>query len=361
MRRLLIVAVCLVLIAATAAAVPPARAQIALTVWHSWNGTPAEALARWLAEYPPAAEGRTVFNVVYVPFFTFQNQLKTPPDGRGPDMYIGPSDWVGALVRERLATALDSRLTPAYRAELIPAAWPLVTVEGRVVGVPFALEGAALFYNRDLVTDASIAATWEGLIRAAGALQNADRVGVALAPTFYPTAGLYFAAGGTLPKPGERIAPDAPALIAYRQALAALAQAPGILTTAPDGGFDAFRGGQAAFLLGLSADYPIYRETLGEKLGVLPLPTIGGAAWQSLIRAQVVYVAAGTPFSEAALDFARYLTSEAAQGVGIGAGLLPVRAGFGTDDPVAGPMLQALTAAGVPMPPHMPEIWPQFR
>jgi len=45
----------------------------------------------------------------------------------------------------------------------------------------------------------------------------------------------------------------------------------------------------------------------------------------------------------------------------IGRRLLPVRAGFGDDDPVAGPMLQALTTAGIPMPPHMPELWPQFR
>lgn len=360
MRRRLLVTACLILLAAVAI-VPTARAQIALTVWHSWNGAPAEALARWLAEYPPATEGRTVFNVVYKPFFTLRDQLKNPPDGRGPDLYIGPSDWMGQLGRERLAIALDSRLPPAYRAELTPRAWPLVTAEGRVLGVPFALEGAALFYNRDLVADTGVAATWEGLIRAAAALQSGDRMGLALAPTFYPTAGLYFAAGGVLPNAGERLSPESPAWTAYQQALAALAQAPGVLTTAPDGGFDAFREGRAAFLLGLSADYPTYREKLREKLGVLPLPTISGAAWQSLIRAQVVYVAAGTPFSEAAVDFARYLTSEAAQGIGIEAGLLPVRAGFGDEDPVAGPMLQALTTAGVPMPPHMPELWPQFR
>lgn len=72
------------------------------------------------------------------------------PQGQGPDLFVGRSDWVGSLAGSGLLAPVD---LSAQRASFRQVATDGFTVEGRTLGVPFATENLALFRNTDLAPE----------------------------------------------------------------------------------------------------------------------------------------------------------------------------------------------------------------
>ena len=70
------------------------------------------------------------------------------PAGEGPDIIIGPHDWLGELVTNGLLAPVD--LGDAA-ADFAPAAISAFSWEGQLYGVPYAVENVGFFYNTDLV------------------------------------------------------------------------------------------------------------------------------------------------------------------------------------------------------------------
>lgn len=122
------------------------------------------------------------------------------PQGLGPDLFVGRSEWVGSLVESGLVAAQDaSRTAGSFRAVAVNG----FQYSGRQYGVPFATDNIALVRNTDLAK------------RAPKSIDQMARLGLALAETtkqrvlpialpvgsggdalhWYP---LYSAAGGAL-------------------------------------------------------------------------------------------------------------------------------------------------------------------
>ncbi len=72
------------------------------------------------------------------------------PQGQGPDLFVGRSDWVGALSSSGLLAPVD---LGEQRASFREVAFDGFTLEGRTLGVPFATENLALFRNTDLAPE----------------------------------------------------------------------------------------------------------------------------------------------------------------------------------------------------------------
>ena len=89
------------------------------------------------------------------------------PTGNGPDIIIVPHDQVGVLVSNGLVAPID--LGDKQAAFLQPAL-DAFTIDGKLYGMPYAVENVALFYNKDLVTD--LPKTWEDLMAAGKKLQD---------------------------------------------------------------------------------------------------------------------------------------------------------------------------------------------
>lgn len=95
------------------------------------------------------------------------NVKRAAPAGEGPDLFIGAHDWVGELYTNGILAELD---LGAKKSEFFPAALDMFSYEGKLVGMPYATENVAFFYNPDLVTE--VPATWEEVMTLAKELQD---------------------------------------------------------------------------------------------------------------------------------------------------------------------------------------------
>lgn len=78
------------------------------------------------------------------------------PAGQGPDILIGAHDWLGELV----ASGLISEVSLGSKAaDFEQVAVDAFTFEGKLYGLPYAIENVALIYNPELVPDAPT--TWD--------------------------------------------------------------------------------------------------------------------------------------------------------------------------------------------------------
>ena len=105
-------------------------------------------------------------------FGDIRNQLKIAgPAGEGPDIIIGAHDWLGELVTNGLLEPLD---LGNKAASFDPVAIKAFTYNGKLYGMPYAVENVALIYNKDLVPTPP--ATWDELKATAKKLQDEKKV-----------------------------------------------------------------------------------------------------------------------------------------------------------------------------------------
>jgi arabinogalactan oligomer/maltooligosaccharide transport system substrate-binding protein len=329
----------------------PSHAQTRLTIWHTWQPAQAALLEAWLADYAPIRDGGLQVDVRYVPLGQLAAQLDDPTV-RPPDAILSASDALAQPAVRRFAAALDRNLTPELRQALTPLAWQLAQYEGRTLALPLALESYALYVNRALVQ-----AEPPGTLRELAA--QATEHGLILPRDFYPTAGMFFALNGALLDESGNSALGMNALGNYLIALRTLAQSDGVLLGAPE---DRFRAGEVGYLLAGSWRLPILRAALGERLGVIALPSVEGRVWRPVARAWQLYLGLGSPFRLQSLDLWRYLLSESAQARTLAYGFLPVLPTAAADSPLSA-LASALYSAGVPLPnrPELAGLWLPLR
>jgi maltose-binding protein MalE len=93
------------------------------------------------------------------------------PAGNGPDIIVGAHDWIGELVANGLLAQLDlGDKTKSFD----PVGLKGFTYEGKLYGMPYAIEAVALYYNKDLVKE--VPKTWEDLKKIAKDLQDTKKV-----------------------------------------------------------------------------------------------------------------------------------------------------------------------------------------
>jgi len=98
------------------------------------------------------------------------------PAGKGPDIYVGVHDWLGALIASGLAAPLD---LGAKKDSFVPSTLAAFTSDGKLYGVPYASENNGLFYNTDLVK--TVPTTWDELLKMGSELKAAGKVKYAIA------------------------------------------------------------------------------------------------------------------------------------------------------------------------------------
>jgi maltose/maltodextrin transport system substrate-binding protein/arabinogalactan oligomer/maltooligosaccharide transport system substrate-binding protein len=99
------------------------------------------------------------------------NVKRAGPAGEGPDVFIGAHDWVGELYENGVLAEID---LGDKADEFWPTSLELFQYEGKQVGMPYATENLAFFYNTDMVKE--VPATWEEVATLAKELQDAGTV-----------------------------------------------------------------------------------------------------------------------------------------------------------------------------------------
>ena len=273
---------------APAAAAPAAGATE--LVLGSWRVDDVAQMETILAAFTEENPGITVkFDPTNPPDYntTLRAQLE---GGTGPDlMYLRSYANSRLLFADGFVEPLDSMtddLVAAYgEANLVP--WS--TLEGESYGVPIIAVSHGIYYNKDLFTQLAIEVpqTWEQLIAAAQAIQDAGYIPIAnasgdtwtiaeivfmnLAPNFIGGRE-----GRVAYLNGERCFNDANAVAAF-QAVADIAP------FLPDGQealvyYDSqalFQTGQAAMWMGGSWDIPVFEKEIADfEWGVFATPPL---------------------------------------------------------------------------------------
>ncbi|CAG0990569.1 Maltose/maltodextrin-binding periplasmic protein [Anaerolineae bacterium] len=341
------VAAALVILAALLSSTNPIHAQVVVRVWYP--SAKAALSSVWVQTYNDARAGRVVVEGTSIPLYQLEKAFMEPGDPP-PDVVFAPSDWAGGFVNARLLTQLDSRISPDFRAQISEIGWRSATYDSRIIGVPILLEGYALYYNKALLLDVPVPSTLDELLNAAKTVQERGEgalIGLNLLTDYFPTGGLISTFGEpVITETGQSWIGLGNAFRVYLETLLTLSKAPGVTLNQPD---QAFREKRAGMLIGGSWALPEYLKALGTDLGVAPLPAVNLKPWKPLVRSWVMYVRLGSPSTDAAVDFARFLAETAPQTLALQMGEIPVNPLVFETDPLVGAFARYFAQQGEPL------------
>lgn len=138
------------------ASTPAPQMSGTLTVWADANRSP---VLKTLAEQFKADTGVTV-NIVVKDNGKIRDEFITAaPTGKGPDVVFGAHDWTGKFVQNGVIAPVELGATASQFEDVTVKAF---TYEGKVYGVPYAVENIALVRNTALAPDAPT--SWDDLV-----------------------------------------------------------------------------------------------------------------------------------------------------------------------------------------------------
>lgn len=141
--------------------IPLTDEDITLVVWESTAGADEfiiQAGKAFTAKYP-----NIKIEFVNVELGDSSGQIALDgPAGVGPDLFASPNNTAGTLVSSGLI--LESPAQDYLKEKLSAGAQTAITYSGNMYGVPIASEGYAVFYNRALISDEEVPATFEELV-----------------------------------------------------------------------------------------------------------------------------------------------------------------------------------------------------
>lgn len=241
------------------------------------------------------------------------------PSGLGADVVLFPHDNLGKAVATNLVLPNDyfEEKTKSSNSE---AAIQGVSYDGVLYGYPRAAETYLMYYNKDLVKE--VPTTMEEVIEFSKTFtdKSKNKYGI-----MFETGNLYFAYpflasnGGYIFGNGGADVNDiglnnegaVKSMEVYASLKEILPVKSGDIT--PDIKRGLFTGGDLAMDINGPWELGGYKEALGDKLGVAPIPTIGGQPAVSFSGIKAWYVSSFTKYPQAARLFADFATSKEAQ------------------------------------------------
>ncbi|MCD4782529.1 MAG: maltose ABC transporter substrate-binding protein [Candidatus Eremiobacteraeota bacterium] len=137
--------------------------------------------------------------VVKVPFNELDIKFQiASPAGQGPDLIIGPHDWVGAFVTaELLSPITESEVSQDQKSKFNQMGIECMTYDSKLYGIPIFLETIAIIYNKKLVQKKP--ETMEELLETATAFNDPgkDQYGFFYEITNFYYSWPFFSAFGT--------------------------------------------------------------------------------------------------------------------------------------------------------------------
>ena len=136
------------------------KGKVVLTVWESTNG-PDEFIKKAGEAYTKTHPNVTI-KYVNVELGDAVTQIALDgPAGVGPDLFAAPHDRLGSLVSG--GHVLPTANADSVRSVILGSCASALTYEGKMYGYPVSAETYALFYNKNLINEKDVPATWEGL------------------------------------------------------------------------------------------------------------------------------------------------------------------------------------------------------
>ncbi|MEO8285430.1 MAG: extracellular solute-binding protein [Chloroflexota bacterium] len=348
--------------AAGGAMVPQGTAN--LTFWHGYTGAEADTLTKALQQLTTKSPDFKV-NLLAVPFDQLKNKFTTEAaTGGGPDVLIGPPDWIGELADAGLIVDLSTMDTlNTVTADLVPTSLDIAKYDGKQYGVTANLKNVALYYNSDIVKE--VPKDTDALLSGANAMVAGNvKYGLALNTGFYNAVGYNFAFGGKLFTDPKTVDLTQQGTIDWLNWLKKAKDTPGVFAKA---GADAdidnlFKTGVAGMVLNGPWALGDYQKALGKdkvKVAVAP-STPSGGKFAPFVGGDIYYINASSKDQKSALALIGYMMSSDVQQMFVDeAGQLSTNSKI---DLSANPELQNFveqSKQGTPFPnfPAMGKVW----
>jgi arabinogalactan oligomer/maltooligosaccharide transport system substrate-binding protein len=293
------------------------------------------------------------------------------PTGKGPDIAVGAHDWLGTLVTNGVVAPVELGDAASDYEKVAIDAW---SYDGKVYGVPYAIENIALLRNTDLAPEAPT--SYDDMIAKGTAAGTEYKFLVGLDPEaadpyhLYPFQTSFGAPVFGTNADGSYNADDLQIGNAGGQAFATWLGSQGATGTgvfnsniSGDLARENFVAGKAPFFLTGPWNVPAAEEA-GLNLAVDPIPSAGGQAAQPFAGVQGFFLSSESDNSLAATEFlVNYIGSEEVQTAlyEVGGRTPALTAAY--DAAVAGDPITAgfgaVGAEAVPMPsiPEMGSVW----
>ena len=336
-----------------------------LTLWHGWTGAEADTLNDVVLPAWTAAMPNVTVEALAVPFDQLKTKFLTDSSsGGGPDLLVGPLDWVGELATAEAIAPLDEMATAEVTGAFIPAVVEALRFDEMLYGMPESFETVALYYNTDLVPTAPATMTE---VKELSAAMPEGTFGLALQSSFFHTAGFLFGFGGQLFDAENMSIINSPETVAYLTWMQQFNTEPGLFQQNDDAAISSlFKEAKAAMVVNGPWALGDYQAALGEdKVGVAPLPLIseaGDAQPKPFLGVKHIMLSSNAEGDQATLafEFMKFFTGpESAGPLAEMAGHLPANTAV---DVSADPIAQAFIEQGenvTPMPsiPEMGQVW----
>lgn len=323
----------------------PSSTQGEVTFWHAYGTGSAEeaALAKLLEQAKTDLPNITI-NVLQVPFNDIFNKYDTDvAAGGGPDMFIAPNDNLGGQVRS--GTIMDiTSFVEGKLGDYSELSKGGMMYDGKMYGVPESMKAVAFWYNKDMMptppaTTDELKAMMEG--------------GMPVAVSFgcYHHWGFFGSFGGQIfddqfnfvtADANQAKVADA---MSYLNDLYQISVENGWPRNDSDG-LAPFTEGSVAAITNGNWAMGDYRNALGDKLAVAPIPAGPGGASNPLLGVDGFYFNPNSQNTEAAIEVALYLTNKAAQEMMMNeAGHVPANTTVEVTDPLIQGLLDAFSTA----------------
>ncbi len=364
MKKVLLVLLVVAMLSSFFVGCKPKPQPVSLTIWHSWSGAELDVLNEAIAEYQKQHPEITI-NQLQVPFDQLQNKYQTEAAaGGGPDILVGPADWIGNFAKANLIAPLDSYFDAAFLADYVPGAIEQVKFNGSMMAFPQSTECVALIYNKSLVQN--LPKDTNELVTLVDSITQGDTYGFVYNSGFYFTAGYFFAAGMKLfDANSDAIVSQGDGGVKALTFLKNLASDPKFIVANDYGKADSmFKEGKAAMIINGPWAVGDYTNALGDKVGVAPMPVFAetGNPFAPFVNTKDFFVNANINDTQkkAAVDFIKFMVSkDVEQKFFEKAKHIPSNVKVDTSsDLIVGGFLEQMKT-GVPMPiiPEMGAVW----
>lgn len=296
------------------------------------------------------------------------------PTGNGPDLIVGPHDWIGTFVENGVVAPIE---LGDKASEFQESAIQAMSYEGNLYGVPYAIENIALLRNVDLVPEP--VETFDEVVKNGEAAVEAGEAEfpflVGLDPKqadpyhmypFQTSMGVpVFAQNEDGSYDASKLLLGGPNGVEFAKKLVEWGDAgSGILNSNITGDIakEKFNAGESPYFLTGPWNVGVAQEA-GINVAVDPLPTVGDQPAQPFIGVNGYFISAQSSNALAANEFVvNYLTTEEAQDAMFEVGGRPPALTASFEKAASDPIVEAfgeIGANGVPMPsvPEMQAVW----
>jgi len=315
-----------------------------ITLWHAYQSgsTDESALSALIKNAQDHFPDLSV-NVLQIPASEIVRDYQIDViAGGGPDMFLAPNNGLGNWARDGLVLPLDTYIEGRLEGVSEKAIEAMV-VDESIYGIPESSMVVALYYNKSLIespfrnTEELLQLVQEGKI-------------IANVLSAYYLFGWSGGFGGRLLDDSGNCIADKEGWVEAMQYLVDLKQAGGIFEPNYETAEAFFLREDAAMFVNGSWSYPKYKQSFGDNLGVVPLPSGPAGPAAPLIGADGFYINPNSQNVEAALELALFLTNqESSQSFAEFAGHVPVRLDVTSNDTHINAFMESL-AFGYPEP-----------